>query len=68
MYRSLMVPLDGSPFAEHALPFAASIARRAGATLHIVQAHVPVASLYSGSELAADINLDATIREQEAAW
>jgi len=68
MYRSLMVPLDGSPFAEHALPFAASIARRAGATLHIVQAHVPVASPYSGSELAADINLDATIREQEAAY
>jgi nucleotide-binding universal stress UspA family protein len=68
MYRSLMVPVDGSPFAEHALSFAASIARRAGATLQVVQAHVPVASLYSGSELVADLTLDATIRENEAAY
>jgi nucleotide-binding universal stress UspA family protein len=68
MYRSLMVPLDGSSFAEHALPFAANIARRSSATLHIVQAHVPVASLYSGSELVADVNLDTTIREQETAY
>ncbi len=68
MYRSLMVPLDGSPFAEHALPFAASIARRTGAALQIVQAHVPVASLYSGSELVADLTLDSTIRENETAY
>ena len=36
MYRSLLVPLDGSPFAEEALPLAMSIARRAGASLHLV--------------------------------
>jgi nucleotide-binding universal stress UspA family protein len=68
MYRCLLVPLDGSAFAEHALPFAASVARRAGATLQVVQAHVPVASLYSGSELVADFTLDATIRESEVAY
>ena len=28
MYRTILVPLDGSPFAEHALPLALSIARR----------------------------------------
>ncbi len=36
LYRSVLVPLDGSPMAEHALPYAYEIARRAGATLHLV--------------------------------
>jgi nucleotide-binding universal stress UspA family protein len=68
MYRSLLVPLDGSAFAEHALPFAASIARRAGAALQVVHAHVPVTNLYISSELVGDLTLDATIRENEVAY
>jgi nucleotide-binding universal stress UspA family protein len=36
MYGSLLVPLDGSAFSEHALPLALSIARRAGATFHLL--------------------------------
>jgi nucleotide-binding universal stress UspA family protein len=36
MYRSLLVPLDGSAFAEQALPVALTIARRAGAELQVV--------------------------------
>jgi nucleotide-binding universal stress UspA family protein len=46
MLRSILVPLDGSTFGEHALPMAAALARRAGAVLHLVhvhQAEVPVA-------------------------
>lgn len=35
-YRSLLVPLDGSAFAEQALPLALGIARRAGADLRLV--------------------------------
>jgi nucleotide-binding universal stress UspA family protein len=35
-FRTLMVPLDGSAFAERALPLAVDIARRAGAKLQIV--------------------------------
>ncbi len=35
MYRSLLVPLDGSSFAEQALPFALSIAKRAPARLQV---------------------------------
>ncbi len=31
MYRSICVPLDGSPVAEQALPLALELARRAGA-------------------------------------
>ena len=45
MYRSILVPLDGSPFAEHALPIAASIARRAPAMLHLVHVHVAAGAL-----------------------
>jgi nucleotide-binding universal stress UspA family protein len=37
MYHSILVPLDGSQFAEQALPLAVSIATRAGASLRIVQ-------------------------------
>ena len=40
-YRTILVPLDGTPFAEHALPFAISIARRAAAELHLVHVHQP---------------------------
>jgi nucleotide-binding universal stress UspA family protein len=39
MYRSIMVPLDGSRAAEQALPLALSIARRAGATLQLAHVH-----------------------------
>jgi nucleotide-binding universal stress UspA family protein len=40
MFRTVVVPLDGSPFAEQALPHALSIGRRAGATLDLVHVHV----------------------------
>ncbi len=39
--RSLLVPLDGTAFGEHALPLAAGIARRAGAELRVVHVHTP---------------------------
>ena len=40
MFKKLLVPLDGSSFAEQALPWATSIARRAGARLELVRVHV----------------------------
>jgi nucleotide-binding universal stress UspA family protein len=51
MYRSILVPLDGSSFGEHALPLAISLACRAGAQLHL--AHVHLASR-PGSDSATD--------------
>jgi len=36
MYRSIMVPLDGSPFSEQALPVAIALAKRCAARLHLV--------------------------------
>src|SRR5512138_2571716 len=40
MYRSILVPLDGSPLSEYALPMACDIARRSGALLRLVHVHV----------------------------
>ena len=45
MYESILVPLDGSEFSEQALPIAANIARRAGASFQVVRAHSPIAML-----------------------
>lgn len=45
----ILVPLDGSPFAEQALDFAVEIARRAGAELRLVRVHAPY---ISGLEVA----------------
>jgi nucleotide-binding universal stress UspA family protein len=39
MYRSIMLPLDGSRFGEQALPFATKLATRCGATLRVVHVH-----------------------------
>jgi nucleotide-binding universal stress UspA family protein len=39
MYRTILVPLDGSPLAEQALPLAVSIAQRAHAKLRLVRVH-----------------------------
>ncbi|HEU4524197.1 MAG TPA: universal stress protein, partial [Gemmatimonadales bacterium] len=40
-FRSILLPLDGSPFAEQAIPWAAAIARKARARLRLVFAHQP---------------------------
>ena len=44
MYRSILVPLDGSMFGEHALPLALAITRQSGAHLRIARVHVPLIS------------------------
>lgn len=41
MIRRVLIPLDGSHFAEHAIPYAISIARRAGATVELVSVSPP---------------------------
>jgi len=42
MMRKIMVPLDGSNFAESALPLALSISRRSNASIELVTVHEPV--------------------------
>lgn len=42
MLRRILAPLDGSAFAEQALPVAGAIARRSGAALTLVRVHHPL--------------------------
>lgn len=41
MFRSLLIPLDGTPFGEHAVPMGVSVARRCQAVLELAHVHVP---------------------------
>jgi nucleotide-binding universal stress UspA family protein len=68
MPEAILVPLDGSTSAEHALPWALSVAQHTGAPLHLVRVHVPPAPLMVGSELASDVMLDAAIRKIESTY
>jgi nucleotide-binding universal stress UspA family protein len=51
--RSILVPLDGSRFAEQALPLAVTVARRTGARLRLVSAHEPRPDLTPGLDAPA---------------
>jgi nucleotide-binding universal stress UspA family protein len=68
MYHSILVPLDGSKAAEHALPLAASIARRAGATLQLVHIHDSVRPMFMDAVPLFDDRHDAEHRERERAY
>jgi nucleotide-binding universal stress UspA family protein len=62
--RSILVPLDGSDVAEHALPTALSLARRHRAALHLVRVYVPVAAVYGAHALRYDETLDREFMAQ----
>lgn len=47
MYSQILVPLDGSAFAEHALPAAIAISRLTKATIHLVRVHEQSATRYA---------------------
>lgn len=42
MYHKILLPLDGSPFSEEALPLAVGVARRTGAELRIIHVAEPL--------------------------
>ena len=67
MFRSIMVPLDGSPFAEQALPLATELARRSGAILQVALVHHPVPALATAIEvpdIEAQLDQEARAHEQ----
>lgn len=63
--RSLLVPLDGSPFAEHALPLAVAIAERAGARLRLVHVYSPLESPHEPAEIVANSGVNYLLRKQQ---
>src|SRR4051812_29363491 len=67
MVRSILVPLDGSPFGEHALPMAIGLARKAGAALHLAHVHNMLEATYAELQLFDD-SLDRGLRKTEQAY
>lgn len=69
MPSSVLVPVDGSNFAEHALPYALGIARRTGAALHLALVHVPAERLSPSYPLADAMETrDAELVEHDVAY
>ncbi len=66
MTRPILVPVDGSPLAEHAVPWALAVA--AGSPVHLVQIHVPPTPIAVEGIVVSDPTLDRTLREQEGVY
>lgn len=71
MFTELLVPLDGSPLAEAAIPHAVELARRLRGGLHLVRVHVPFTMVASPPETAffvPDPSWDMEVRENARRW
>jgi nucleotide-binding universal stress UspA family protein len=69
MFRNILVPLDGSRFAEAALPLATSFAASARGRLQLLLAHQPVAAMVGmGEVVMASAGLDEELREKELTY
>lgn len=68
MYRTLLVPLDGSPFAEHALPSALAIARQARAEVRLVSVVTPLAEAYVEGLYFSTADLQTQLTSQQEAY
>jgi nucleotide-binding universal stress UspA family protein len=69
MYANILVPLDGSSFSEHAIPYATAVARRSGARLSVVLVHAPTAAQMA--ELAPTPmfeDWESRLRQREATY
>jgi nucleotide-binding universal stress UspA family protein len=71
MFRTVLVPLDGSPFAEAALPIAARLARDPAVSLHLTLSHQLTPALVGmglGELASASIDLDEELKSQERGY
>jgi nucleotide-binding universal stress UspA family protein len=68
MIESILVPLDGSIFAEHAMPAAIDLARRNGATLHLVRVHQPPILPSPDAPVIVDAAWTEALRTEEQAY
>lgn len=66
MFRSILVPIDGSSFSEHALPYALALGEALDAPVHVALVHVPD-TFNNGSEtmLPHSENLDFELKDKE---
>lgn len=66
--KAVLVPLDGSPVSEQAIPVGAGAARRAGATLHLAMAYEPPSALalsFELPEVGAELDREGRARSAE---
>lgn len=68
MYRTILVPLDGSLWSEQALPVATTIARHAQAVVHLVHVHIPLLVVIPSAVSVFDTSADQQQREQEQSY
>lgn len=64
----VMVPLDGSPASEVALPWAIQLAKRANASIRLVGVHAPPAVLLDGETLVGSVIPDEPVRQRETEY
>ena len=67
IFKHILVPLDGSRFAEAALPYAILLAKSAPARLHLVLAHEPALAVVGMGEALPppDLGEEARAREKQ---
>ncbi len=70
MFRSILVPLDGTRFADAVLPAAVRLTRSAPGRLHLLLAHQPTAALVGMGGVAAVPNpgLDLALQAQDETY
>jgi nucleotide-binding universal stress UspA family protein len=64
MKNCIVVPLDGSRFAEHALPYALAVSRKMGAPIHVTHVHAVRTPVYS-SELGGVSDWEPSVQAWE---
>ena len=64
MFRTILVPLDGSTFGEQALPWALSLARRTKGSVQLLHVHRPLEATYAEMQVF-DATLNQQIRDRE---
>src|SRR5450755_1692518 len=64
MIHSILVPLDGSSFGEHALPLAMNMAKGLNASLHLIHVHSLLDATYAELQVF-DNTLDQELRNKE---
>ncbi len=62
-FREVIVPLDGSPYAEHALPWAIQLAHSAGARVRLVHVHPRMQPGFHERGRASYCEFDRLLRE-----
>lgn len=68
MTPTVLVPLDGSPAAEAAIPWATYLAKQANGELRLVGVHAPPAVILDGETLIGSVVPDDSIRERENSY